>query len=99
MDHKFNPPQRGKLSLKGTYSPDKYPRFDTFDAIEISRVKDIPKDYKGPMAVPITFLDCWNRDQFELLGTLNIGSGSSYDFAKPILNGKQKYKRLLIQRR
>lgn len=57
-----------KLVLTATYDPDKYPKYDNYDAIEVSRVKDIPYDYDGVMGVPITFLDHYNPEQFEILG-------------------------------
>jgi len=45
-----------------------YPRYDNYDAIEISKVADIPMDYDGVMVVPITFLDKYNPEQFEIIG-------------------------------
>lgn len=53
------------------YDPLKYPKYDNYDAIEVSKVKDIPRDYDGVMGVPITFLDKFNPDQFEVLGITN----------------------------
>ena len=46
---------------------DEYPRYDNYDAINVDRVKDIPEDWMGVMGVPITFLDKYNPDQFELV--------------------------------
>jgi hypothetical protein len=57
-----------KIILFKPYSPDKYPAYDNYDAIEVSRVSDIPIDYHGIMGVPITFLDKHNPDQFEIVG-------------------------------
>lgn len=48
--------------------PDLYPKYDNYDAIEVSKVLQIPLDYDGIMGVPITFLDAYNPDQFEILG-------------------------------
>ena len=48
--------------------PSKYPHYDNYDAIEVPKVKDIPEDYWGVMGVPITFMDKYNPDQFEILG-------------------------------
>lgn len=48
--------------------PSRYPKYDNYDAIEVSKVKDIPEDYWGVMGVPITFMDKYNPDQFEILG-------------------------------
>ncbi len=57
------------LILYKTYSPEEYPTYDNYDAIEVSKTKDIPKDYDGAMGVPITFLDKYNPDQFEIMGS------------------------------
>ena len=54
------------------YSADKYPRYDNYNAIEVSKVSEIPCDYTGTMGVPITFLDKYNPEQFEILG-INAG--------------------------
>ena len=56
------------LVLYRTYSSEEYPHYDNYDAIEVSRVSDIPNDYYGVMGVPITFLDKYNPEQFEILG-------------------------------
>jgi hypothetical protein len=56
------------LVLYKTYSPDAYPRYDNYDAIEVSNTKDIPMDYAGVMGVPITFLNKYSPDQFEIVG-------------------------------
>lgn len=57
-----------EIILYKTYSPDDYPKYDNYDAIEVNRVTEIPIDYKGAMGVPITFLDKHNPEQFEILG-------------------------------
>lgn len=63
-------PSRHKdLVLERTYSPEAYPKYANFDAIEVGKTKDIPLDYTGPMGVPITFIDKYNPDQFEILGS------------------------------
>ena len=56
------------LDLVCRYSPDEYPHYDNYDAIEVNKTTDIPYDYSGVMGVPITFLDKYNPDQFEILG-------------------------------
>ena len=48
--------------------PERYPHYDNYDAIEVSKTVDIPCDYFGVMGVPITFLDKYNPAQFEILG-------------------------------
>lgn len=56
------------LILYKSYSPDEYPTYDNYDAIEVSKISDIPKDFMGVMGVPLTFLGKHNPDQFEILG-------------------------------
>lgn len=55
------------LDLYKYYTPEEYPKFDNYDAINVDRVSDIPMDYDGVMGVPITFLDKYNPDQFEII--------------------------------
>lgn len=80
------------------YSPEEYDKCDVYDAIWVPTVKDIPVDYYGDMAVPITFIDKYNPNQFEIVGVLNHGSDHQWDFAKAIHNGKESYKRFVIRR-
>lgn len=60
------------LILYKTYSAEEYPSYSNYDAIEVSKIELIPLDYDGVMGVPITFLDKYNPDQFEIIG---IGNG------------------------
>ena len=63
-------PERHKdLDLTKTYRPTEYPRYANFDAIEVGKTADIPADYDGLMGVPITFIDKYNPDQFEIVGS------------------------------
>lgn len=80
------------------YSPEDYPAYDDFDAVNVDLVNDIPCDYYGVMGVPITFLYQYNPNQFEIVGELNHGCDNKYDLGKPTVNGKQKYVRILIKR-
>ena len=57
-----------ELVLFKKYSPEEYPNYDNYDAIEVSKTKEIPFDYDGVMGVPITFLDKYNPNQFEIVG-------------------------------
>lgn len=93
------PPPIKKLELTERYSSNKYPRYDYFNAIEAGKIKLIPCDYESLIAVPVTFLDSWNHEQFELFGLLAHGTDGTFDFAKPILKEKEKYRRLLILRK
>ena len=56
------------LILYKTYSPEEYPTYDNYDAINVNKVSDIPMDFAGAMGVPITFLDKYNPQQFEIMG-------------------------------
>lgn len=67
-----------ELPLYKSYSPDDYPHYDNFDAIDVSKTADIPYDYDGIMGVPVSFLDKYNPKQFEIIG---MGTG---DLAKEI---------------
>ena len=85
--------------------PSRYPHYDNYDAIEVSKVKDIPEDYWGVMGVPITFMDKYNPAQFELIGiSEQNGHGMSGGVwqggdPKPRIDGGARYTRLFIRRR
>ena len=67
-----------EMDLVCHYSPEEYPTYDNYDAIEVSKTSDIPFDYDGVMGVPITFLDKYNPEQFEIIGaTESEGKGVS----------------------
>lgn len=83
------------LILYKHYTPEEYPTYDNYDAINVNTYTDIPCDYDGVMGVPITFLDKFSPNQFEILGT------STFDMVKgaPYINGKRIYERVLIRRK
>lgn len=97
--------QNEELVLIKTYNPKDYPKYDNYDAIEVGKVANIPKDYKGVMGVPITFLDSWCPKQFEILWTTDRGGDGNLEnlklvysrFDAPVVNGKGKYKRIFIR--
>ena len=62
------PKRNEELVLYRKYNPDDYPKYDNYDAIEVSKTVDIPEDYDGVMGVPITFMDKYCPEQFEILG-------------------------------
>ena len=62
-----------ELDLVCRYSADDYPKYDNFDAIDVGQTMDIPCDYEGVMGVPITFLDKYNPEQFDIIGLSQIG--------------------------
>lgn len=88
-----------ELILTKEYNEIDYPKYDNYDAIEVSKVVNIPKDYYGVMGVPITFIDKYNPEQFEILGDSRYHDGS--DIANDInfINGKGLYRRVLIKRK
>src|SRR5574344_1865982 len=74
-----------------------YQKYDNYDAIEIPEVKAIPSDYKGVMGVPISFMDKYNPEQFEIVGLFNHGKDNIYDIAVPKINNKLLFKRIAIK--
>lgn len=83
------------LILFKLYNSEDYPTYDNYDAINVDKTSDIPMDYERTMGVPITYLDKYNPEQFEIIGT------STMDMPKgaPYVSGKRIYERILIRRR
>ena len=73
------------LILYKPYTPEAYTKYDNYDAINVDKTKELPMDYKGSMGVPITFLDKYNPDQFEILGLgiANLGLSTGVSPYKP----------------
>lgn len=85
------------LILTKKYTPEEYPKYDLYDAIHVKSITDIPYDYPGIMGVPITIVNRYNSEQFEIIGEANHGSDNEYDLFKPTINGKEVFKRILIR--
>lgn len=94
---KFN--KKLKKKLEKDYGKIEYPHYDNYDAIEVPFVKAIPSDYDGVMGVPLTFMDQYNPEQFEIIGVFNNSNieekqrecfVSSRD-TKTIINGTEKF--------
>lgn len=85
------------LILYKTFSPEEYPKYDNYDAINIDKTKDIPLDYKGVMGVPITFMDKYNPDQFEIVGQMVTTKIDEFNHGYPYINGNKIYARILIK--
>ena len=86
-----------KMLLWKKYTPEEYPKYDNYDAIEVGKTADVPCDWYGAIGVPITFMSQYNPEQFEILGLDDhrvdwVGHG-------PKLNGKTIYRRIIIRRR
>lgn len=103
------------LSLTRLYTPTEYPRYENYDAIEVGRTQNIPADYNGIMGVPITFLDKYSPDQFEII---MLANGNARTNVSPkilreagycphpedrggvgIIDGRRVYARILIRRK
>ena len=94
------------LILYKRYSPDEYPKYDNYDAINVDKVSDIPYDYDGVIGVPITFLDKYNPEQFEIIdinphffSIVAQGLPKPKQLALHNVGQKDPYARILIRRR
>ena len=88
-----------EMTLFRHYTPEEYPKYDNYDAIDVKKTTDIPCDYFGIMGVPITFMQYHNPSQFDLVGEFNHGQDSEFDLAVPCVNGKVGFKRIAIRRK
>ena len=86
-----------KIILWKEYNDKEYPKYETYDAIEVSKVTNIPVNYSGIMGVPVSFMSKYNPEQFEIVGEFNHGSDNIFDLAKPIINGKELFPRIAIR--
>lgn len=86
-----------ELTLYKKYSPKEYPKYDNYDAIEVSRVLEIPMDYGGAMGVPITFIDKYNPKQFGIVGIDRYVEDNPNYGKRFTINGKEKYARIIIK--
>ena len=93
-----NKRRKEKFIATGKYTPEEYPTYDNYDAIEVSKVANIPENYKGEMGVPASYLTKHNPQQFEIVGTddsvlrqQNKTEGRFY------VAGKRKYARIVIK--
>ena len=107
------PKRNEELDLVCRYSEDEYPKYDNYDAINVGRTQDIPCDYAGLMGVPITFLDKYNPNQFEIIWQASGNTRASapkevlermgYEIHPEdrggcgVVHGKRQYSRILIR--
>jgi hypothetical protein len=103
------------IALSRNYTPDEYPNYENYRAIDVGRTLDIPVDYDGVMGVPITFLDKHSPDQFEIImlangnARTNVSSKTHTEVGyRPhpedrggvgVINGRRVYARILIRRK
>ena len=85
------------LILFKTYNPNEYPKYDNYDAINVDKTKDIPIDYDGHMGVPITFLDKYNPEQFEIIG-LGISNSGIEIGVRPYSSEHRMYRKNIQKR-
>lgn len=110
LDHKLETAYRWRKHKEK--HPDLYPKYDNYDAIEVGKVLQIPLDYDGIMGVPITFLEKYNPEQFEMIGLAAGNSRKNKLYGKikyvtnkvdrggcGVINSKRKYPRILIRNR
>lgn len=88
-----------ELILIKHYTPEEYPKYDNYDAINVNTYTDIPCDFEGVMGVPVTFLDKYNPMQFEIVGAMTTTKVDEYNFGYPYVNGVKLYARILIRKK
>ena len=103
----FNVRSNEYLELTKEYNESEYPKYDNYNAINVNKTKNIPKDYYGVMGVPITFLDKYNPKQFEILGMdFQVKDGLLPTLVnqewhgkldRPYIDSKRMYSRIFIQ--
>jgi hypothetical protein len=105
LDHKK---RHEKVILWKEYSPEDYPQYDNYLAINVDKYTDIPKDYDGVMGVPISFMDKYCPEQFDIIGQTNkkdVTPDTEALRTDPVhrhgglINGKEKYMRILIRKK
>ena len=91
-----NAKRNEEMVLTASYyaNPDAYPHYDNYDGINVDRLAQIPKDYEGAMGVPITIIDSYNPEQFEIIKFRKGDDGKDLRF-----NGQEPYFRVLIRRK
>ena len=106
------PQRHEKLPLYKQYSAEEFPKYDNYEAININKTADIPYDYDGVMGVPITFMDKYSPEQFEIVGMAagnTRATGFYYDVPYSphpedrggcgVINNKRVYARILIRKK
>ena len=102
LDHKK---RHEELELYKRYTPEEYHKYDNYNAINVDKTADIPEDYYEEMGVPITFLDKYNPDQFEIIDGIGRYSILDNENTKKagkylsMIDGKAKFFRIVIKRR
>ncbi|MDP2683732.1 MAG: adenine-specific methyltransferase EcoRI family protein [bacterium] len=85
-----------EMTLYKKYSPEEFSKYDNYDILNVDKVADIPMDYRGVMGVPITFVDKYSPEQFEILGIANSARWIGYK-CFTLIKGRKIYNRILIK--
>ena len=85
------------ITLYKKYNPKDYSQYDNYNAINVDKVSDIPLDYRGVMGVPITFIDKYSPNQFEIVGQMVTTKVDEFNHGYPYIKGKKIYARILIR--
>ncbi len=85
------------LSLYKKYESKEHQKYDNYDAINVNKVADIPIDYTGVMGVPITFINKYSPEQFEIIGIDRYVEDNPYYGRRFTINNREIYARILIR--
>ena len=88
-----------ELILYKKYNENDYPKYENYDAINVNKTKDTPVDYFGLMGVPITFMDKYNPEQFDILRCSAYGDEKNYGVGSLYVKGEKCYARIIIKRK
>lgn len=88
-----------EITLYKKYNEEEFPKYDNYNAIEVSKVCEIPKDYDGIMGVPITFLYRYNPSQFEIVGLDRYVEDNPHYGKRFTINNRETYARILIHKK
>lgn len=86
-----------EIPLYKSYNEREYPKYDNYDAINVDKTKDIPFDFAGAMGVPITFLDKYSPEQFEIIGQMATTKIDEFNYGYPYVDGSKIYARIIIK--
>jgi hypothetical protein len=87
------------IILYKKYNPTDYLKYDNYDAINVDKTKDIPIDYEEEMGVPITFIEKYNPDRFEILKCSAYVDDKNFGAGALFVNGEKRYARIIIKKR
>lgn len=96
MAHNLKYNKKLRRKLENTYGTVAYPHYDNYDALEVPFTECIPSDYNGVMGVPITFMDKYSPEQFEIIGNLVTNNPEYFSYGVPYCFGRKIYARILI---